>query len=316
MGAYQYAQRGFLSRRTAAIVCAGVMPAAGVGAFVLPFVPSVVTQSLIAVAAIYSGGTNLKKTCAETGWRPRARTQIEPGTPTANPARATSAALGGEGAVDTGSVLSASTVSVNVDMNTLIPEPAAEADPKLPELPREKGGEERHAAIDEEAEPGSAPQSQVSGQPERTVSRRLYVFTRNDAPWLVFIGVISGFMSVMTATGGPFILLPMFFFIYPEFPVKQAIAIAQCSTIPISITSTLVSALENDVDLGLAGVTSFGLVCGVPLGSALAARVSSDGLKLFISCLLVGIGGMMVFKVVRTLLEEPETMFYQSMWPM
>ena len=90
---------------------------------------------------------------------------------------------------------------------------------------------------------------------------------KNDQIKLFFIGIIGGFLSVLTGTGGPFAILPCFFVLYDNIPANDAVSIAIAAGVVISLTSTIVNGISSTVDLGIGLTSALALGCGIPLGT-------------------------------------------------
>lgn len=121
-----------------------------------------------------------------------------------------------------------------------------------------------------------------------------------DQPKLFFIGIISGFFSVLTGTGGPFAILPCFFVVYENIPANDAVSIAVAAGAVISLTSTIVNGISSTVDLGIGLTSALALGCGMPLGTYIGDKVSKNGLKVAISVILVILG---IYTLVNMLLK-------------
>merc|ERR1711871_1931243 len=97
-----------------------------------------------------------------------------------------------------------------------------------------------------------------------------------------------GCFSVLTATGGPFITLPLLHTFSPSTPPLEAVAIGMASMVPISLGTTLVAALDTHatLDAGLAATIALAVSVAVPIGTHLAQRASPASLKWTIAVLL------------------------------
>lgn len=108
------------------------------------------------------------------------------------------------------------------------------------------------------------------------------------------IGVIAGYGSVITGTGGPLILVPMM--VWLQQPVLLAIGLAQVIQIPISISATATNvALLPDASVCIA--LSVALAIGSWVGTYVAQMVSQECLRRVVSCLLVVVGCAIVINV-------------------
>ena len=111
------------------------------------------------------------------------------------------------------------------------------------------------------------------------------------------IGGVVGLLSVLTATGGPFICVPLLFFLKPRLPSTHVVGLCTTSGIPISICATLLNSLHTEVDIGLASTIAIAVAFGIPLGVRLAHRTAPHVLKLAIGTMLLGIGVSTLWKL-------------------
>ena len=114
-----------------------------------------------------------------------------------------------------------------------------------------------------------------------------------QSPWVrdAIIGVLGGFFSVMTATGGSFITIPMLLLADPSVSPVQAVSLGQAISVPISACTALVAALSPlaTLDVALAGAIGSAITLGVPAGVRLAQHTKPAHLRLAIAlCLLAG----------------------------
>ena len=115
------------------------------------------------------------------------------------------------------------------------------------------------------------------------------------------VGVVAGFLSILTATGGPFIALPLLLALHPtSLPPSTAVAMTTALCIPVSACAALVAGLgaSATLDVGLAAAISGPLALGVPVGARLGRRIEPERLKLLIAALLLGIGASAFAKTV------------------
>ena len=116
------------------------------------------------------------------------------------------------------------------------------------------------------------------------------------------LGSVCGFFSLLTCTGGPFILLPLLFAIEPAIEPAIAVAMAQTLCIPIPACAAIVGALSSSatVDVGLASAIGVVVALGVPLGVRLSHQTDPNHLKLLISACLLVSGGLALQKTARS----------------
>jgi len=153
------------------------------------------------------------------------------------------------------------------------------------------------SADDKLAEKVAAPQVTAAGE---DVPTELTRFEGMHRVALVCIGVVIGVCSVLTGTGGPFIMLPIMFMAYPNVPAAEFVSISQAVSIVISVCSTTVSLLKPDtvVDLGFTACAACCMLLGIPFGAHIGAIVRSDVLKVFVAGFLIVVAIYMVVKVI------------------
>lgn len=96
-------------------------------------------------------------------------------------------------------------------------------------------------------------------------------------PVLVALGVLTGFGSAMSGTGGPLILLPILLWL--NIPVISAIGVAQAIQAPIALLATGGNFLSGDVAVLIGLVIALALICGIAAGAAFAHALAPSALK-------------------------------------
>jgi uncharacterized membrane protein YfcA len=102
---------------------------------------------------------------------------------------------------------------------------------------------------------------------------------------LVAIGLVTGFGSSLTGTGGALILIPILLFAHIE--VKQALGLAQAIQVPIGVVASVVNFYSGCLDLALGSLIAVAVGAGVLVGAAYAHRSSSTQLKFWVGLSLV-----------------------------
>ena len=125
------------------------------------------------------------------------------------------------------------------------------------------------------------------GAPQRALARRS----------LLVIGIVTGIASSMSGTGGPLVLIPLLLWLH--VPVLAAVGLSQVIQLPISAFATAGNLLYGAIDATVAAALSVLLMAGVWFGARIAHRVSGVALERFVSLMLLGVGVMMLVKVVR-----------------
>lgn len=128
-------------------------------------------------------------------------------------------------------------------------------------------------------------------QQERQLLFSSLFVTKKDQIILMACGTIGGFLSILTASGGPFATLPFLFLMFKRLPAQDAVFMTFAAGIVICTACGIVSMVQSDVDLGLSLVTFIFLSLGMPVGTKLVTKISKQWLKVIIAGLLVVLGG-------------------------
>ncbi|MGE4660105.1 MAG: sulfite exporter TauE/SafE family protein [Arenicellales bacterium] len=121
-----------------------------------------------------------------------------------------------------------------------------------------------------------------------------------NAPALCLIGLVTGFASAITGTGGPLVLVPLLLWL--KVPTLMAVGLSQIIQIPIALLATGGNLTFGHVDFALGLGLSVILVGGVVIGARVAHQVSRDTLKRIIATALLITGGAMLTRVVSLVL--------------
>jgi uncharacterized protein len=105
---------------------------------------------------------------------------------------------------------------------------------------------------------------------------------------LVGVGVGTGFLSSLSGTGGPLVLVPVL--IALKLPALMAIGLSQAIQLPIAIAATVGNFLYGELDLKLAGILAASLTVGSWFGAKLAHSLPREKLRQFVSVALVATG--------------------------
>ena len=261
-----------LPRWRTAVLAASTVPGAVVGILVLPLLPPITIACATALVALYSGG----KVVASAALRRARGTQVNTQTQT------TAIEAIETTAIETTAI--ETTAIEAVEMTTTRSHEAV--DDQAADAPLAADGT---MTPDEWTVPAPAPLVEL-------ISWRLDTLA----------GLIIGFLSVLTATGGPFIALPIFFSLYSstEVPPSTAVAIAQSFSIPIAACVGLVSSVSpsTQLDIGLTSFIAVAVAAGVPVGVRVGRRVPPNALRLTIAVLLLLVGGSALVKIAAGLM--------------
>ena len=111
---------------------------------------------------------------------------------------------------------------------------------------------------------------------------------------LVPIGVIVGFGSALTGTGGPVLLVPLL--VSLRMPVLSAVGASQPIQLPVAAFATIGYFLYGRVDFTLGAVLGLVAVAGVVMGTRIAHAVPARTLRLAVALALVGVGLLMLIR--------------------
>lgn len=109
------------------------------------------------------------------------------------------------------------------------------------------------------------------------------------------IGGITGFLSALTGTGGPLVLMPMLLWL--QVPVLTTVGLGVAIQLPIAVLATSGNAFTGQLDLALGSVLGVGILFGTWLGARLAHILPRHILRMFISVLLLIVGSLILGKL-------------------
>ena len=116
---------------------------------------------------------------------------------------------------------------------------------------------------------------------------------------LAGIGVATGFLSAITGTGGPFILVPLLMLLH--LPMLTLIGLAQAIQLPVAVLATIGNLVSGSPDYLLAGLLALGLTLGSWIGARLAHTLPQAALKRLVAFILVIVGALTMLKVGQKL---------------
>lgn len=102
------------------------------------------------------------------------------------------------------------------------------------------------------------------------------------------LGVLVGYASAISGTGGPVTLIPVLLAL--RAPASSAIALGLAAQLPIALSATTVYAIEGRIDLRLGVTLGALLVAGTYAGARLSGRLSGRGLTAAVALTLVAVG--------------------------
>ncbi len=110
---------------------------------------------------------------------------------------------------------------------------------------------------------------------------------------LIFIGVLVGFGSSLTGTGGPVLLIPIL--ITLQYPALKTIGISQAVQLPIAVFAVIGFWLYGQIDLGLGLHLGIAQAAGVFIGAQIAHRLPVYQLRRLVAIALIGVGALMIW---------------------
>ena len=118
--------------------------------------------------------------------------------------------------------------------------------------------------------------------------------TLSGPSWAV-MGAVTGFLSALTGTGGPLVLLPMLMMF--EVPVLNALALAQAIQLPVALAATSGNLFTGMLDVQLGLTLAGGIALGTWLGAKAAHALPTGLLRKAVAVLLVLAGTAMLFRL-------------------
>lgn len=113
--------------------------------------------------------------------------------------------------------------------------------------------------------------------------------------YLGMAGGVTGFLSALTGTGGPLVLIPILLWVH--VPVLTAIGLAQAIQLPIAVLATAGNFYAGSLDIWLGFVIGAGIIFGTWAGAWLAHVLPRQTLRRIVSVLLALVGGGILVKL-------------------
>ena len=113
---------------------------------------------------------------------------------------------------------------------------------------------------------------------------------------LLAVGAVTGFLSSISGTGGPLVLVPIV--ISMGVPVLVAVGLSQVIQLPVAIAATVGNVLYGELDLVLGGVLAATLTVGSWYGAKLAHVMPRAILRRIVSVVLVVVGTFILGNVI------------------
>jgi len=106
------------------------------------------------------------------------------------------------------------------------------------------------------------------------------------------IGLVVGFGSALTGTGGPVLLIPILMFL--NVPALVAIGMSQVVQLPLAIFASIGFIMYGHIDLTMGTMLGLIQAGGVLIGSQISHYISADKLRRTVAFALIGVGLLMV----------------------
>lgn len=111
---------------------------------------------------------------------------------------------------------------------------------------------------------------------------------------VVAVGAVAGVMSGLLGVGGGVVMVPLLVTIV-HLSQHEAHATSLAAIVPIAAVGAVAFALEDNVDLGLAGLLALGSLAGAQLGAGIMARTPEATLKVMFGVLMIAVGVQMMW---------------------
>ncbi|MGD9667759.1 MAG: sulfite exporter TauE/SafE family protein [Hyphomicrobiaceae bacterium] len=119
--------------------------------------------------------------------------------------------------------------------------------------------------------------------------------------YLAMAGGVTGFLSALTGTGGPLVLIPILMWVH--VPVLTAIGLAQAIQLPIAVLATAGNYYAETLHVSLGLIIGLGIVFGTWGGAWLAHVLPREMLRRIVAILLALVGGTILAKLAVGLLR-------------
>ncbi len=113
--------------------------------------------------------------------------------------------------------------------------------------------------------------------------------------YLAMAGGVTGFLSALTGTGGPLVLIPILMWVH--MPVLTAIGLAQAIQLPIAVLATAGNYYAGILHVSLGLIIGLGIVFGTWGGAWLAHVLPREMLRRIVAVLLALVGASILAKL-------------------
>lgn len=114
------------------------------------------------------------------------------------------------------------------------------------------------------------------------------------------LGSFTGFISSLTGTGGPVVLIPIMLWL--EVPILTTVGLAQAIQLPIAVLATIGNAPSGVIDPTLSVALGGGLSIGAWFGARMAHYLDQRVLRGLVAVTLLGVGVLLLGKTIHAIL--------------
>ncbi len=105
---------------------------------------------------------------------------------------------------------------------------------------------------------------------------------------LASLGVVTGFLSAISGTGGPLICMPLL--LWKSMNVRRALLLAQVAQLPVAATATFVNGVGHSLDFSAAATIGVAIVAGMLVGMNVSRQLDTAVLRKSVAWCLVAVG--------------------------
>lgn len=116
---------------------------------------------------------------------------------------------------------------------------------------------------------------------------------------LIVIGIVTGFGSAITGTGGPLIVVPII--MYLGLPVLTAVGLSQAIQIPIATFASIGNWEAGNLNFNLSLSIAVSMIIGSLIGSIVVHRLPRESVRKFVAILLVSAGSGIAIRIIYLL---------------
>lgn len=114
---------------------------------------------------------------------------------------------------------------------------------------------------------------------------------------LLILGLLVGYGSSVSGTGGPLLLIPSLLLL--NFPVMVAVGLSMAILMPITSFATLGHLMHGTIAWSLAAPIAIGMSAGILIGAVIAHRISADVMQRTVGVVLLVSGAMVAVNFVN-----------------